>query len=103
SATDDVDGSVAVTCKIGATTITSPRTFPLGTTTVDCTATDAAGNEATGSFTVTVRDTTGPTITSVSLSPTSISPANNQMRAITWSGTATDAVTSNPAVRLISV
>ena len=32
-------------------------TFPLGSTTVDCTATDAQGNEATGSFTVTVKDT----------------------------------------------
>src|SRR5262249_9753903 len=29
-------------------------TFPVGTTTVTCTATDAAGNQRTGSFTVTV-------------------------------------------------
>jgi hypothetical protein len=40
----------------------SGSTFPLGTTTVVCTAKDAAGNEGKGSFTVTVRDTTPPTI-----------------------------------------
>ena len=38
----------------------SGATFPLGTTTVTCTATDAHGNTATGSLTVTVHDTTPP-------------------------------------------
>src|SRR5690606_22235137 len=37
--------------------------FPIGTTTVGCSFTDAAGNEGTGSFTVTVADTTAPVIT----------------------------------------
>ena len=37
--------------------------FPLGTTTVDVTATDASGNAATGAYTVTVVDTTPPTLT----------------------------------------
>src|SRR5262249_31276993 len=37
------------------TTPASGSTFPLGTTTVNCTATDAAGNTATCSFTVTVQ------------------------------------------------
>ncbi|MBT2523422.1 HYR domain-containing protein [Arthrobacter sp. ISL-28] len=32
----------------------SGATFPIGTTTVDCTATDVTGNQTTGSFTVTV-------------------------------------------------
>ena len=32
-----------------------------GTTTVDCSATDVAGNESTGSFTVKVQDTIAPT------------------------------------------
>ncbi|HEX4983299.1 MAG TPA: HYR domain-containing protein, partial [Ilumatobacteraceae bacterium] len=36
--------------------------FQLGTTTVNVTATDLAGNTANGSFTVTVQDTTVPTI-----------------------------------------
>lgn len=34
--------------------------FPIGTTTVTCSATDAAGNEATESFDVKVQDTTDP-------------------------------------------
>jgi hypothetical protein len=36
--------------------------FPLGTTVVAASATDGAGNTATGSFAVTVRDTTAPTL-----------------------------------------
>ena len=38
-------------------------TFPIGTTPVDCTATDAAGNTDMGSFNVTVNDNEAPTIT----------------------------------------
>ena len=41
----------------------SGSTFPLGTTTVNCSATDSAGNTGNGSFTVTVQDTTAPAIT----------------------------------------
>jgi hypothetical protein len=57
TAKDIVDGEVAVTC-----TPTSGITFPLGASTVTCTATDAAGNKSDASFTVTVRDTTAPTL-----------------------------------------
>jgi Ca2+-binding RTX toxin-like protein len=53
TATDAVDGSVPVTC-----TPQSGSTFPIGTTTVTCTATDEAGNRATASFTVTVNPIT---------------------------------------------
>ena len=49
SASDLVDGSVAVTC-----TPASGSTFPLGTTTVSCSAKDKAGNVASASFKVTV-------------------------------------------------
>ncbi|HEX3542138.1 MAG TPA: HYR domain-containing protein [Acidimicrobiales bacterium] len=58
SATDLVDGTMAASCSPA-----SGATFPFGTTTVNCTATDAHGNSANGSFKVTVRDTTPPTIT----------------------------------------
>jgi hypothetical protein len=58
SATDDVDGPVAVTCDPA-----SGATFPLGATTVTCTASDARGNTGSASFTVTVRDTTPPVLT----------------------------------------
>lgn len=57
TANDIVDGPVAVSC-----TPASGSTFGLGETTVDCSATDAAGNTANGSFKVTVVDTTPPTI-----------------------------------------
>ena len=50
SATDDVDGSVPVTCDPA-----SGSTFPVGTTTVTCSAKDAAGNATQGTFTVTVK------------------------------------------------
>ena len=55
TASDEVDGSVNVTC-IPA----SDTTFGLGTTQVNCSAMDQAGNEATGGFNVTVQDTTKP-------------------------------------------
>lgn len=50
TATDTVDPSPTVSCSPP-----SGSTFPIGTTTVDCTASDSAGNTASGSFTVHVR------------------------------------------------
>ncbi len=58
SATDDVDGALTPTCVPA-----SGSTFPLGMTTVTCSATDASGNTGTASFAVTVVDTTPPAIT----------------------------------------
>lgn len=58
TAVDDHDGPVPVTCEPA-----SGSTFPLGETVVACSATDAAGNTATGSFKVTVVDTTPPELT----------------------------------------
>jgi hypothetical protein len=52
SASDLVDGSVSVTCSPS-----SGSTFAPGLTTVNCSATDAAGNKASGTFTVTVKFT----------------------------------------------
>ncbi len=57
SATDLVDGSVTVTCSLS-----SGHIFPLGSTVVTCSSRDAAGNSASSSFTVDVRDTTAPTL-----------------------------------------
>jgi hypothetical protein len=51
-----------VDCKIGATSITSPHTFPVGTTAVQCTATNGIGSPASCSFNVTVNDNEDPTI-----------------------------------------
>lgn len=63
TATDAVDGTDAVTCAPA-----SGSTFPLGTTTVRCTAADAAGNAAAASFVVSVNDTTPPTIVATATS-----------------------------------
>ncbi len=49
TATDDDDTTPLVTC------VPSSGTFPVGSTTVTCSATDLAGNTATGTFVVTVR------------------------------------------------
>lgn len=58
TATDIVDGSVTVLCSPA-----SGSTFPLGATTVNVTATDAAGNPSSRTFTITVEDTTPPDLT----------------------------------------
>jgi len=50
TAYDAVDGSITPVCAPP-----SGATFHLGVTTVNCTATDAAGNQASGSFQVTVQ------------------------------------------------
>jgi len=57
TATDNADAAPVATCSPA-----SGSTFPIGTTTVTCTARDASGNNSSGSFTITVRDTTPPTL-----------------------------------------
>lgn len=57
TANDPDNGVVPVTC-----TPASGSTFPLGNTTVTCSASDPAGNTGTGTFTITVQDTTPPAI-----------------------------------------
>jgi hypothetical protein len=57
AATDDLDPNPKVAC-----TPASGATFPLGDTTVRCTATDAGGNSTSQSFPVHVVDTTPPTL-----------------------------------------
>lgn len=61
SAVDAVDALPVVVCSRA-----SGSMFPLGNTVVSCTAADASGNTAAGSFTVTVRDTTPPSVTLLS-------------------------------------
>ncbi|MCU1396647.1 MAG: putative cell surface protein [Ilumatobacteraceae bacterium] len=58
SATDAVDGSVGISCSPA-----TGATFPLGTTSVGCSAQDSTGNTASGSFSVIVQDTVGPVVT----------------------------------------
>ena len=64
--------------------------FPVGTTTVTCTATDAAGNSASCTFSVTVNDTEGPVISGASANPSSLWPANHKFVQVTVSYTSAD-------------
>ncbi len=57
SGQDKEDGSITPMCSSP-----SGSTFSIGTTTVNCTVTDSNGNSVSGTFTVTIRDTTPPNI-----------------------------------------
>ncbi|MCY1017757.1 ELWxxDGT repeat protein [Pyxidicoccus sp. MSG2] len=92
TASDAVTASPALTYSHASGT-----TFPMGMTSVTVTATDTAGNSATCTFGVTVRDTTAPSVSC---------PADVIAEAVSASGatvsyapaTASDAVTSSPAL-----
>lgn len=60
SAQDKEDGAITPSCDRP-----SGSQFPMGDTTVSCTAKDSTGNSVQGSFTITVRDTTPPTIDAI--------------------------------------
>jgi hypothetical protein len=85
SATDNLDGPITPTCSP-----TSGSLFPVGDTTVSCSATDAHSNTASGSFKVTVNlvDTTPPVVTV----PASFSVAAPDPSGVvvTYSASATD-------------
>lgn len=98
SASDLVDGNVAVQC-----TPASGSTFALGTTLVSCSATDSSSNTATDSFSVTVTDTTPPQILSVDASPATLWPPNHKMVDISVVVVAVDAVDPNPVSHIVSV
>jgi hypothetical protein len=98
SANDLVDGSRPVTCDHA-----SGSTFPLGSTTVQCTATDTHNNTAHGSFTVLVQDTTPPTIVSATASPSNLWPPNHKMVDVTVTVIATDLVDPAPMSHIVSV
>jgi hypothetical protein len=94
TASDAEDASApAVSC-----TPASGAFFPLGTTTVQCSATDGGGLTTTGSFKVTVQDTTPPTLAGVpgDVTMTTSDPSG---ATLTYTApTATDTVDSSPSV-----
>ena len=77
----------------------SGGTFPIGDTVVACTATDGSGNTTTSSATMTVEDTTGPTLTlpaDITAEATSGSGA-----VATFTVTAVDDVDPGPVVSCV--
>jgi RHS repeat-associated protein len=83
TATDIVDGVMSVMND-------APASFPLGTTTVTYSATDAAGNISTATQLVTVADTTAPVITAPA-DASNTSGDNQPVSVVIGQATATDA------------
>jgi HYR domain len=100
SASDLVDGSVTPTCAPA-----SGSTFPLGSTTVTCTANDSAGNVGSATTTVLVHDTTPPVVTPpkditvvAPAGASSLPPSDPTIAAFLNGATATDAVDPHPTI-----
>ena len=89
TATDIADPSPTITNN-------APATFPVGTTTVTWNATDASGNSATATQSVTITDTTAPSITA----PTAVTAeATGVLTGVTLgTATATDIADPSPAI-----
>lgn len=98
TATDLVDGSVAISCVPA-----SGSQFAFGTTIVQCTASDSNSNTATGTFQVRVRDTTPPVIILVTPSQTTMWPPDHKMVPVTVNVVALDSVDPTPTVTILSV
>ncbi len=93
SASDAVTAAPALSYSIA-----SGSGFPLGNTAVQATAIDAAGNQASCSFNVTVRDTTPPALTC----PGDVHALGDASGArVEFSLAATDAVTASPAIAAV--
>jgi hypothetical protein len=97
---EDADGNaVPVTC-----TPPSGSTFPIGTTTVRCTAVDTDQTFNEKRFTVTVvPDTTPPVITAVTPSTSVLWPPNHQMETVSFTVSATDDVSTSVSCHIVSV
>ena len=93
-----------ITDAVGPITVTysmaSGSTFGLGTTTVTITAKDGAGNISTKTFTITVRDTTPPTITSISGNLTVTTSSSSGAVVNYAAATATDLVSGVAGVTI---
>jgi len=83
----------------------SGSAFPVGVTTVSCTATDEDGNAATGTFKVTVNrlDTQPPTVIDVRPSQSVLWPPNHKMVPIHLIVTASDDSGLPVTSRIVSV
>jgi hypothetical protein len=96
TATDNCGGALPVTSD-------APAVFPLGTTTVTFSVTDGSGNLTTAQTTVTVVDTTPPTIDNVVAVPASLWPPNHKMVPVTVTVDVTDICDASPSCQVISV
>jgi HYR domain len=99
TAVDTVDGPQLVSCSPASHTL-----FPLGTTTVNCSAADNHGNNSSASFQVAVVDTTPPTLavpgptTVYATTPTGIPETAAAFLAFRQAATADDIVDAHPVI-----
>jgi len=94
TATDVVEGRVAVTC-----TPASGSRFPVGQTTVQCTASDSRGNTDTDGFTVIVRQTGGGPVLFLQVPSAIAAEATSSAGAsVEFAVTTTGSTDPNPAV-----
>jgi hypothetical protein len=98
TATDLVDGSVPVVFSPASGSV-----FPIGVTVVQVTATDRASNARSGSFRVTVRDTTAPQFVELKAIPDTLWPADGELKRVRIQARVTDAVDPRPHTRIVSV
>jgi hypothetical protein len=101
SAIDRCSPSVAIQNNVNAGGGDASGDYPLGTTAIHFTASDASGNTSSCDSSVTVRDTTPP-ILAVSPAPSVLWPPNHRMVDIGIGLTSTDAC-STPTVTLSSI
>ena len=95
TAQDIVDGSVGVTC-----TPSSGSMFPIGTTPVQCQATDSHSNSASGAFTVTVRPLSSFVI-NVTATPNTLWSPDHKFVPVVVTVTAANA--ANVTAQIVSV
>lgn len=98
TAVDAVDGPVPAAC-----VPVSGSQFSLGTTTVTCTATDAAGNVGSGSFAIAVVDTTPPVLSvpagaAISTGTAPVPATHPAIQAFLAGASATDIVDPSPNI-----
>ena len=98
SATDLIGTPLAVTYSKQPGSV-----FLIGTTQVNVSTTDIYGTTVTGSFRVTVQDTTAPAFTNLTASPNSLWPPNHKMASVSIAAVVTDAVDSTPFTHIVSV
>ena len=98
TAYDEAEGSVPVTCNPSSGSL-----FPLGVTTVVCTATDTSLNEAVGTFDVNVTDQAAPSISSVTAAPNILQPANKKFTTVNVTVVSSDNVDPSPQCSIVSV
>jgi hypothetical protein len=96
TATDNCGGLLPVTSD-------APAVFPLGVTTVTFTVLDASGNSAMATTTVTVVDTTPPTIQNVTATPGSLWPPNHKMVPVTFAVDVLDICDASPSCQVVSI